>query len=290
VPQNIVVESRKGATWIRLNRPERLNSFDAEMADEIRSAIDDARESAAIVLTGEGRAFCAGGYLASLAATDTRELRKLFRACLALLDSIRMSPRPVIAAVNGAAAGGGNEIVIACDFAIAAESATLGQTGPKVGSSPVFGGANLLSLSVGEKRAKEISMLCRRYPAATALEYGWVNAVVPDAELEAEVDRWVEEISRMSPRFLEITKMSSNVWWNQLRDNYLQGMGQLIQSIGSFDQREGSQAFMERRAPEWEPLFGHDLDDLDNLNAGMPAPHDDASDGTQEGSFVKEGK
>jgi 1,4-dihydroxy-2-naphthoyl-CoA synthase len=157
----------------------------------------------------------------------------------------------VIAAVNGPAAGGGNELVVACDFAIAAESATFGQTGPRVGSAPVLGGTNMLAMSIGEKRAKEVSMLCRRYSAQQALDLGWINAVVPDDDLEAEVDRWVDELCGLSPRYLEIAKLSSNVWWNQARDAYTTGLGMLIQAIGSDDMVEGGKAFAEKRKPQF---------------------------------------
>jgi enoyl-CoA hydratase/carnithine racemase len=150
-----------------------------------------------------------------------------------------MSPRPVIAAVNGAAAGGGNELVVACDIAIASEKATFGQTGVRVGSAPVLGGTNFLSMSVGEKRAKEIAFMCRRYPADQALEMGLINAVVPHEQLEEEVTRWADELLYMSPRYLEIAKVNSNVWWNQCRDNYLSGLGMLVQAIGSADMIEG---------------------------------------------------
>ena len=109
----------------------------------------------------------------------------------------------------------------------------------------------MLTINVGEKRAKEISMLCRRYTAAQAQEYGWVNEVVPDGELEAAVGRWSDELLALSPRYLEIAKISSNVWWNQLRDNYLSGLGMLAQAVGSPDMVEGAQAFMEKRKPRF---------------------------------------
>jgi 1,4-dihydroxy-2-naphthoyl-CoA synthase len=162
----------------------------------------------------------------------------------------------VIAAVNGFAMGGGNELVVACDIAIAAESAVLGQTGPRVGSAPVLGGTNLLAMSVGEKRAKEVSMLCRRYTARQAQELGWVNAVVPDGELEAEVTRWAEEFLALSPRYLEIAKVSSNVWWNACRDAYLSGLGMLFQAAGSPDMIEGATAFLEKRPPRFPGRAG----------------------------------
>ena len=111
----------------------------------------------------------------------------------------------------------------------------------------------MLAAVVGEKRAKEIAFLCRRYSADQALEMGWVNAVVPDSELEAEVTRWADELLAMSPRYLEITKVSSNAFWNTIRDSYLSGVGMLVQAIGSHDNREGPRAFMEKRDPSWEP-------------------------------------
>src|SRR6185436_15895841 len=118
--------------------------------------VKDAADAGVIVLTGTGRAFCAGGYLANLADPDPAELRAMFFASLELFEAIRTSPRPVIAAVNGAAAGGGNELVVACDLAIAGRSATFGQTGPRVGSSPVTGATNVMGIQIGEKKAKEL--------------------------------------------------------------------------------------------------------------------------------------
>ena len=249
---DIVVDRRGEVVWLRLNRPERMNSYDAEMARALIAAIEAAADTGVIVITGTGRAFCAGGYLANLSNPDPDALRSMFYGSLHLYEAIRTSPRPVIAAVNGAAAGGGNELVVACDLAIAAESATFGQTGVKGGSAPVLGGTNFLAMNIGEKRAKEVAFLCRRYPARQALELGWINAVVADAELESEVTRWADELLRMSPRYLEIAKISSNVWWNHSRDAYLSGLGMLVQAIGSADMIEGATAFMEKRPPRFQ--------------------------------------
>ena len=248
---DIEVERRGEVAWIRLNRPERMNSYDASMAKEMIAAIQDSVDAGVIVLTGTGKAFCAGGYLANLSNPNAEALRSMFYGSLHLYEAIRMSPRPVIAAVNGAAAGGGNELVIACDLAIASEKATFGQTGVRIGSAPVLGGTNFLSMSIGEKRAKEVAFLCKRYPAKEALELGWINAVVPPEELEAEVTRWADQLLDMSPRYLEIAKISSNLWWNQARDNYQTSLGMLVQAIGSKDMIEGATAFMEKRKPRF---------------------------------------
>jgi enoyl-CoA hydratase/carnithine racemase len=249
---DIEVEQRGDVRWIRLNRPERMNAYDAEMAKELIGAIEDAADSGVIVLTGTGRGFCAGGYLANLSNPDASALRRMFYGSLHVYEAIRNSPRPVIAAVNGAAAGGGNELVVACDIAIAVNTATFGQTGVSIGSAPVLGGTNFLSMNIGEKRAKEVAFMCRRYKADQALEMGWINAVVSPEQLEEEVTNWANELLRMSPRYLEIAKISSNVWWNQCRDNYLSGLGMLVQAIGSNDMIEGATAFMEKRKPQFE--------------------------------------
>ena len=249
---DIEVERRGDVAWIRLNRPERMNAYDTSMARELITAIEGAADSGVIVLTGTGKAFCAGGYLANLSTPDAGALRSMYYGSLHLYEAIRTSPRPVIAAVNGAAAGGGNELVIACDLAIAAENATFGQTGVRIGSAPVLGGTNFLTMNIGEKRAKEVAFLCRRYPAREALSLGWINAVVPADQLDAEVTKWADELLGMSPRYLEIAKISSNVWWNQCRDAYQSGLGMLVQAIGSKDMIEGSTAFMEKRKAQFE--------------------------------------
>jgi 2-ketocyclohexanecarboxyl-CoA hydrolase len=246
----LLIEERKGATWIRLNRPEVRNAFDPELLEELTTAVRSAT-SGVLVITGSGESFCAGGYLKELAEPDPVRLRNLYYGTLRLVDEIRRQPAPVVAAVNGFAIGGGNELVIACDLAIAAETATFGQTGVRIGSAPVLGGTNMLSILIGEKRAKEVAFLCRRYSAQEALSMGWLNAVVPDADLEREVDKWVAELLGMSGRYLEIAKISSNAWWNVMRESYMSGIGMLVQAIGSEDMREGSRAFLEKRAPRF---------------------------------------
>jgi 2-ketocyclohexanecarboxyl-CoA hydrolase len=248
---DVIVTERKSATWIRLNRPERRNAFDPEMALEIVNAIDGATASRAVVITGSPGSFCSGGSLTSLAHPTEREMRYMYEGSLRLFDAIRRCPRPVIAAVNGAAAGGGNELIVACDLAIASKSATFGQTGPRVGSAPVTGATNVMGIQIGEKKAKELSMLCRRYSAEQALEMGLVNAVVDDDALDDTVDEWVQELSQLSARYLEITKVSSNLWWNAARDSFSSGLGMLIQAVGSPDMVEGANAFLDKRKPSF---------------------------------------
>jgi len=251
---SIEVAERRNVVWITINAPERRNAYDLEMARTMIAAIEDAAEAHAVVITGAGGSFCAGGALTELGDPDPEQLRRLFTTSARLLGTIRACPRPVIAAVDGPAAGGGNELVVACDFAIATERSTFGQTGPKVGSAPVLGATNLMAVQIGERRAKEMAMMCRRYSARQALEWGLVNEVVPDGELEAAVERWLDEIDALSPRYLEIAKTSSNQWWNQSKDNMAANLGALIQAIGSEDMLEGARAFLEKRKPDFRGL------------------------------------
>lgn len=248
---DVEVIERGYALWIRLNRPERRNAFDPEMAATMVEAIEGATGFRAVVITGSEGSFCAGGALTALAEPTEREMRRMYEGSLRLFDSIRRCPRPVIAAVNGAAAGGGNELVVACDLAVGARSATFGQTGPRVGSAPVVGATNVMGIQIGEKRAKELSMLCRRYSAEQALDMGLINAVVDDDALEATVAAWVDELSVLSARYLEITKISSNMWWNAARDSISTGLGMLVQAVGSPDMAEGARAFLEKRKPQF---------------------------------------
>ncbi|MBK1787346.1 enoyl-CoA hydratase/isomerase family protein [Prauserella sp. ASG 168] len=249
----MVLEDRADVLWIRLNRPDRRNAFDPAMSAAISEAVEGASDRRAVVITGSGGSFCAGGALQNLSTPTVGEMRGLYQGSLRMFDAIRSCPRPVIAAVNGAAAGGGNELVVACDLAIAARSATFGQTGPRVGSSPVTGATNVMGVQIGEKKAKELALLCRRYPADEAERMGLVNAVVDDDELEPTVERWCAELAQLSPRYLEITKISSNIWWSAARDSFSTGLGMLVQAVGSPDMVEGATAFLEKRKPAFPP-------------------------------------
>ncbi len=245
------VETRGDSRWIILDNPQARNAYDQHMAGRVAEALDECGDVRSVVITGSAGAFCAGGMLAGMSAPTTRGMRALYRASSRMFNAIRSCPRPIIAVVNGAAAGGGNELVVACDLAIASTAATFGQTGPRVGSAPVTGATNVLTVQIGEKRAKEMAMLCRRYSAQQALDLGLINAVVPVDELEQEAERWCAEIAALSPRYLEITKVSSNMWWNGAQDSFAQGVGMLVQAIGSDDMVEGASAFLAKRPPQF---------------------------------------
>jgi 2-ketocyclohexanecarboxyl-CoA hydrolase len=251
---DIAYEMRGPAAWITIARPEKYNAFRGRTCEELIHAFNRAgwdKAVAAIVLTGAGeKAFCTGGdQSAHDGGYDGRGTIGL--PVEELQSLIRDVPKPVIARVNGFAIGGGNVLVTCCDLAIASETAIFGQVGPKVGSvDPGFGTA-LLSRVVGEKKAREIWMLCRRYSAQEALQMGLVNTVVPPERLDAEVESWCAEIAALSPTAIAIAKKSFNLDSEQIRGISAMGMQALSLFYETEESREGVKAFLEKRKPKF---------------------------------------
>ncbi len=243
-----------GAARIAINRPKVMNAFRGRTCEELIHAFNAAgwdKAVGVIVLTGTGdRAFCTGG---DQSAHDGKyDGRGMIGLPVEELQSIiREVPKPVIARVQGYAIGGGNVLATVCDLTIASEKAVFGQVGPKVGSvDPGFGTAYLARV-VGEKKAREIWYLCRRYSAAEALAMGLVNAVVPHDELDAEVARWCAEIMARSPTAIAIAKRSFNADSDNIRGIGGMGMQALSMYYATEESQEGVRAFNEKRAPDF---------------------------------------
>jgi 2-ketocyclohexanecarboxyl-CoA hydrolase len=255
--EDILYEIRAGVARITINRPEKYNAFRGQTVEELIHAITKAswdRDVGVIVLTGAGdKAFCTGGDQSAHAGQyDGRGTIGL--AMEELHTAMRDAPKPLIARVNGFAIGGGNVLVTICDLAIASDKAQFGQVGPKVGSvDPGFGTAYLARV-VGEKKAREIWYMCRRYPADQALAMGLVNAVVPHAELDAEVDKWCEELMGMSPGALALAKKSFNADSDNIRGIASMGMHALSLYYDTAESKEGGIAFREKRKPEFRKV------------------------------------
>src|SRR5215210_3151397 len=217
--QDILYEKRDGIATITINRPKVLNAFRAETVEEMLEAMRDAEhddEIGVVVLAGAGdRAFCSGGDNSARASGSAQASGYGGRGLVGLPieelhGMIRDSRKPVIAKVQGYAIGGGNVLATVCDLTIASDKAQFGQFGPRVGSVDPGWGTAYLSRLVGEKRAREIWFLCRRYSAAEAYEMGLVNAVVPPEELETTVVAWAGEMLGHSPTALRFLKHSFN--------------------------------------------------------------------------------
>ena len=250
---DILFKVDAGVATITINRPKVLNAMRAETAEELIQAISTAgwdKSIGVIVLTGAGRAFCTGGDQS--AHNGQYDGRGAIGIPVEELQSIiRDVPKPVIARVHGYAIGGGNVLATLCDLTIASESSMFGQVGPKVGSvDPGFGTA-YLSRIVGEKKAREMWYLCKRYSAREAAAMGLVNAVVPDEELDAEVARWCAQILEHSPSAIAIAKRSFNADTENIRAISWMGMQTLSYMYDSEESREGVRAFLEKRKPEF---------------------------------------
>ena len=258
--ETIQVEMRDSVGVITLNRPAALNALTETVGQEFLAAVPEVRElgARAIVVTGAGRAFCAGGDLRAMQIIAEREGRvdAFFDEPLGLLNEcislIRRSPLPFIAAVNGAASGGGCNLALACDLVVAGESARFNQAFIKVGLSPDCGGTFILPRLVGWKRATELMMTGDIIPAQRALEIGMINAVFPDAELMTRALAMAENLAQGPTaaigRIKELLEASAtNDYGGQLE---LERKAQ-IQSGQTKDFREGVAAFIEKRPPKF---------------------------------------
>ena len=256
--EDILYEAAEGIATITINRPRVLNAFRAETVDEMVDAFKDAwadRTVGVVILTGAGeRAFCVGGdqSVRTQGGYGGKQARSDIGLDVEDLHAIiREIPKPVIAAVNGYAIGGGQVLHVLCDLSIAADTARLGQVGPKVGSvDPGFGTAYLARV-VGEKRAREIWYLCRQYSAQDALAMGLVNHVVPAERLIDEARAWAREILAMSPTAIKLAKASFNADTDHIKGIGALGMSALALYYQSEEAAEGHRAFTERRPPDF---------------------------------------
>lgn len=254
--EDILYDVADRVATITFNRPHRLNAFTAQTYREVTDAVHRAAwdpEIGVIVLTGAGdRAFGVGGDSAVKKGDRIGTgVGMVGNGVEYLQSAIRDAPKPVIAKVRGYSIGSANVLVTLCDLALASDNAIFGQAGPRMGSvDPGFGTA-LLARVVGEKKAREIWYLCRKYTADEALQMGLVNAVVPNDELDAEVDRWCAEINAKSPTALALAKRSFNADTENIR-----GIGQLaFQSLALYlrsdESKEGGNALREKREPDF---------------------------------------
>lgn len=253
--EDILYEKKDGVARITINRPQRGNALRTKTLEEMIQALEDAKDDysiGVIVLTGAGnKAFCTGGDSADITegkAGYSRGVKKIFD----VERLIRMSQKPVIAAVNGWAVGGGHIMHVLCDMTIASETAKFAQVGPKVGSFEAGFGAAYLARVIGEKKAREMWFLCRNYTAQEALEMGLVNKVVPPDKLMEEVDRWCKEILALSSTALGFLKISLNSPTDWIYGPQRMAGEGLWQYYASDEALEGRKAFLEKRKPDFK--------------------------------------
>jgi dihydroxynaphthoic acid synthetase len=247
----------RGVAILTINRPDRYNALRGRTVDELLSAFKSAWVDptvGAVILTGAGeKAFCTGGDQKERAEkgnygeteTGMFEIESLHKL-------IRAIPKPVIAAVNGFAIGGGHVLHVLCDLSIASTTAKFGQVGPRVGSFDAGFGTAYLARVVGEKRARQIWFLCEQYDAATAERWGLVNKIVEPDQLLAASMEWALKVCDLSPTALKALKHSFNADTDHIVGIQSLAFDVLDLYTQTDEAKEGGRAFNEKRAPDFK--------------------------------------
>lgn len=254
--RDILYQVNDGVATITINRPEKRNavrpSTYEELTHAVHAAADDA-EVGVVVITGAGdKAFCSGGDVGDQSSRTPDVGRAHMRRLFALSSVMRMLDKPIIAKIRGFCVGGGNEIHLFADLSIASEDAKFGQTGPRVGSIPIWGACQLLARYIGERKAREMVFGCRLYTAQEALAMGLINEVWKAEELDRAVDEWCQEILSKSPQSLRIAKLALNAGSDQeFYSSFFPASALLASIYGNEENMEGIKAFLEKRKPEF---------------------------------------
>ena len=250
-----------GVATVAIDRPEVLNAFDFQTLRELGRAFEDAAWDdgvAVVVVTGAGeRAFCTGADLneQSTFGASSGQYWRWMGAFIEMHDRLRNIGKPTIARINGICVGGGNELQMACDLSVLVDDAYIRHVGPEHGSVPAGGATQWLPIMVGDRRAREIVMLCEEISPAQALDWGLVNRVVARADLDATVAALAESLRRKLPETIRYTKTQLN-WWRDLvwAQTVTHARDWLAIHSGSDEVREAVRAFHDKRAPDYEAL------------------------------------
>lgn len=253
--ETITYEIKEGVAWLTLNRPDKLNAFIAQMNREIKKAIQSASKDESVrcvVITGEGRAFCSGQDLSEV--TEDMDHGQVLRDHYGpMIMQIRQCEKPIIAAINGVAAGAGFSLALACDFRLISERASLVNAFIHVGLIPDSGNLYYLSQLVGGAKAAELAILGEKIGAQEAVEIGLATRLI-------ETDSWDEEVTKFATRLASMPTKAISLIKQSLKDvdslsfeQYLEkeAQGQRIAGL-SEDHREGVTAFMEKRKPQFK--------------------------------------
>ena len=254
--EDILYAVQGGIANITINRPQVRNAVRPQTYEELTRAVSmagDDSEVGVVVISGAGdKAFCAGGDVGDQKERYPEVGRTHMRRLIGLSTAMRMIDKPIIAKVRGYCVGGGNEIHLFCDLSVASSDSKFGQTGPRVGSIPIWGACQLLARYVGERKAREIVFTCRQYTAQQALEMGLINEVCEPDQLDAHVDSLCQEILDKSPQSIRIAKLALNAGSDQeFYGSYFPSAELLASIYGNDENMEGIRAFLEKRKPNF---------------------------------------
>ena len=250
--ETILFEEGDGIARIILNRPDRLNSFTAQMHEELRDALANAADSKVIVLTGAGRGFCAGQDLTEIVGAAPSDLTRLLQHYHPLILKIRALPIPVVCAVNGVAAGAGANVALACDIVVAARSAKFIQSFSAIGLIPDSGGSWILPRLVGQARALGLALTGEPLSAEKAEDWGLIWKCVDDEALPGEVDGIARKLASLPPLGLAAIKSIVRSTWRRTLGEELKHERDEMRRLGfTQDYREGVAAFLEKRTPNF---------------------------------------
>jgi enoyl-CoA hydratase/carnithine racemase len=276
-------DAATGVATVAIDRPEVLNAFDFRTLRELARAFEDASWDdavAVVVVTGAGdRAFCTGADLDEQAAMGAHsgQYWRWMGAFVEMHDRLRNIGKPTIARINGVCVGGGQELQLACDLSVMVDDAYIRHVGPEHGSVPAGGATQWLPLVVGDRRAREIVMLCEQVSPRQALDWGLVSRVVPRAELDATVSALAESLRRKLPETIRYTKAQLN-WWRDMvwAGTITHARDWLAVHSTSDETREAVAAFHDKRPPRYDALrrMAHEPRRCGRCGAtGLPAGH-----------------
>lgn len=253
----VLTEDQNGVRYIKFNRPDKLNSFNKEMAQEVQRLLissDEDKSIRCIVITGVGRAFCAGQDLEEAISEDGPELKSIVEEHYnPIIKLIRGIEKPILAMVNGVAAGAGANIALACDIVFAAKSSKFIQAFSSIGLIPDSGGTYFLPRLIGMGRASALAFLAERIKAEEAEKMGMIWKAVDDEDLEMEVHNVADHLAGLPTYGIGLTKRAFNEAWNNSLDNQLDLERDLQAMAGlSYDYQEGVNAFLEKRKPKFK--------------------------------------
>ncbi len=253
--KNIIVEIKESVGLIKMNRPEAMNALNSQTLGELKEAVSQLKDDDAvrvIVITGEGKAFVAGADIAEMKDMTKEQAEEFSRTGQKVFNRIAKIKKPVIAAVNGFALGGGCELAMACDIRIASEKAKLGQPEVNLGLIPGFAGTQRLSRLVGAAKAKELIFTADMVDAQTALSIGLVNKVVPAEQLMDVCMEVATKIASKGPKAVRLAKKVINEGVEEkLEKGSEYETEEFSECFASGEAKEGMSAFLEKRKPNW---------------------------------------